>query len=49
MLKAVGTASRKELEKIVGKHVHLALFVKVQSGWKDDAENYRLLGLEYRK
>ena len=46
MIKNVGIAARKELEKIVGKRIHLELFVKVKPGWKDDLENYRLLGLE---
>lgn len=49
MIKAVGIAARKELEKMLDKRIHLALFVKVKPGWKDDLESYRLLGLEYRK
>ena len=49
MLKAIGTASRLELEKMLGKKVHLSLFVKVKPGWKEDSESYRLLGLEYKK
>jgi GTP-binding protein Era len=49
MLKAIGTASRLELEKMLGKKVHLSLFVKVKPGWKEDAESYRLLGLEFKK
>jgi len=49
MLKAIGTSSRLELEKLMGKRIHLDLFVRVRPGWKDDAESYRLLGLEYRK
>lgn len=49
MIKAIGMASRKELEKLLEKRVHLALFVKVRAGWKDDIESYRALGLEYRK
>jgi len=49
MIKDIGIASRKELEKMTGKRIHLALFVKVKPGWKDDSESYRLLGLEYKK
>jgi GTPase len=49
MVKAVGIASRRELEKMTGKRVHLTLFVKVRAGWKDDIESFRALGLEYRK
>ncbi|MDE3016663.1 MAG: GTPase Era [Pseudomonadota bacterium] len=49
MIKNIGIASRRELEKMLGKRIHLALFVKVRAGWKDDIESYRALGLEYRK
>jgi GTPase len=49
MIKHIGIAARKELERMLDKKVHLALFVKVRPGWKDDSENYRLLGLEYKK
>ena len=49
MIKSIGIASRKELEPLLGKRIHLTLFVKVRSGWKDDSENYRLLGLEFKK
>jgi GTP-binding protein Era len=49
MLKKVGTAARKELLGILGKRVHLALFVKVKENWKEDRESYSLLGLEFRK
>ena len=49
MIKSIGISSRKELERMVEKHIHLALFVKVRAGWKDDSENYRLLGLEFKK
>ena len=45
MIKSVGISARKELEHMVGKRIHLELFVKVKPGWKDDAESYRLLGL----
>lgn len=48
MIKAIGMASRKDLEYQLEKKVHLSLFVKVRAGWKDDSENYRLLGLDYK-
>lgn len=48
MLKEVGMSSRLELAKSIGKKVHLELFVKVRSGWKDDRETYSLLGLDYK-
>ncbi len=45
MMKRIGSSARRELEKMLEKKVHLSLFVKVKSGWKDDKETYRLLGL----
>jgi len=46
MIKRIGSSARRELEKMLEKKVHLELFVKVKSGWKEDRETYRLLGLE---
>ena len=46
MIKRIGSSARRELEKMLEKKVHLALFVKVKSGWKDDRETFRLLGLQ---
>jgi GTP-binding protein Era len=46
-IKAIGEASRKEIEKIVEGKVHLFLFVKVREGWGDDPERYRAMGLEF--
>jgi GTPase len=34
MLKAIGTAARKEIESLLGTRVFLELFVKVQSEWR---------------
>lgn len=48
MLKAVGTSARMELARMLGRKVHLELFVKVRAGWKDDRESYTALGLEYK-
>ena len=36
LLKEVGIAARKDLEKFLGRHVYLELRVKVTSGWRDD-------------
>jgi len=49
MIKNVGIASRKELERMTEKGIHLELFVKVKPGWKEDSESYRLLGLDFKK
>jgi GTP-binding protein Era len=47
MIKAVGAASRKELEGMLGCRVHLFLFVKVREKWGDDPERYRDWGLDF--
>ncbi len=44
-LKRVGTQARKEMEKILGRKIHLTLFVKVRPGWKEDRQIYAQLGL----
>lgn len=48
MLKSVGMAARKDIERQVEKKVHLALFIKVREGWKNDPEVYAKLGLEFK-
>ena len=49
MLKRIGSSSRRELEKLLEKKVHLALFVKIRENWKEDQAIYRMMGLEYKK
>ncbi len=49
MIKSIGMAARRDLEKMVEKKIHLELFVKVKPNWKDDSESYRLLGLEFKR
>lgn len=46
-IKAVGQASRAELEAILDMRVHLFLFVKVRDKWTDDPERYREMGLDF--
>lgn len=46
-IKSIGAAARSELEEILGRRVHLFLFVKVREKWTDDPERYRDLGLEF--
>jgi GTP-binding protein Era len=36
MLKKIGTAARKELEKMTGSKIYLGLFVKVQPDWREN-------------
>ncbi|MBO39866.1 MAG: GTPase Era [Rhodospirillaceae bacterium] len=46
-IKRVGVESRKELEHILERQVHLFLFVKVREKWRDDPERYREMGLDF--
>jgi GTP-binding protein Era len=46
-IKSIGEASRKELEDLLERRVHLFLFVKVREKWGDDPERYRDLGLDF--
>ncbi|MDH3335029.1 MAG: GTPase Era [Rhodospirillaceae bacterium] len=46
-IKKIGESSRKELEEILGRRVHLFLFVKVREKWGDDPERYRDWGLDF--
>jgi GTP-binding protein Era len=48
-IKAIGQASRLEIQEITETPVHLFLFVKVREGWEDDPERYREMGLEFPK
>lgn len=46
-IKAIGARARGELERMLGRRVHLFLFVKVRENWLDDRERYAALGLDY--
>lgn len=46
-IRRVGEAARLELEGLLGRRVHLFLFVKVREDWLDDPERYREMGLDY--
>lgn len=43
-LKAVGVAARRVIERHLGGHVYLGLWVKVRSGWSDDVRALQSLG-----
>jgi GTP-binding protein Era len=45
-LKRVGTAARRELNELLGRRLHLTLWVKVREDWADNAQALRELGLE---
>ncbi len=46
-IKAIGSAARRELEKLLDRRVHLFIHVKVRDKWQDDPERYRELGLDF--
>jgi GTPase len=46
-IKAIGIRARAELERLLGRRVHLFLFVKVRQNWIDDRERFTALGLDY--
>ncbi|HTZ48299.1 MAG TPA: GTPase Era [Verrucomicrobiae bacterium] len=43
MLKKIGTAARKELEKLLGTKIFLAMFVKVVPDWRENLQKVREL------
>lgn len=45
-LKLIGTQARMDMEKIFGKKVFLQIWVKIRSGWADNANVLRQLGHE---
>jgi GTP-binding protein Era len=46
MIKAIGTAARKELERELAARVHLELSVRVRRGWRGDESLLDRLGIE---
>ena len=44
MLKRIGTAARQQLERLLGRKVHLELWVKVAESWREDERLLRELG-----
>lgn len=45
-LKTIGIQARKDIEALIGKKVHLKLWVKVKKGWSDNAHALTQLGFE---
>jgi len=46
MVRAVGTAARKEIERLLDRRVHLELNVRVRKGWRRDEGLLDRLGIE---
>jgi GTP-binding protein Era len=45
LIKDIGTAARHRLEEMLGRKVHLALWVKVRAQWRDEPSLLRMLGI----
>lgn len=45
-LKAVGTAARRDMNRLTGRSVHLELWVKVKENWADNEQDLQRLGFE---
>ena len=45
-LKRIGTLARRELNEMLGRRLHLTLWVKVREDWADNAQALKQLGLE---
>ena len=48
MLKSIGTAARREIERFLGTKVYLGLFVKVRDRWREDPAILEEMGLGKR-
>jgi GTP-binding protein Era len=46
MVRDVGTAARREIEALTGRHVHLDLSIRVRKGWRRDEALLDRLGIE---
>jgi GTP-binding protein Era len=46
MIRAIGTAARREVERATGRHVHLELRVRVRRDWRGDDALLDRLGIE---
>ena len=46
-IKRIGARARTELEAMLGRRVHLFLFVRVEKGWTEDRERYEAMGLDF--
>jgi GTPase len=46
MVKAIGSAARREIESLLGRRIHLELQVRVRKGWRRDEALLDRLGIE---
>ena len=48
-LKKIGQEAREDMEKLLGMHVHLVLWVKVRPDWRNSPEDLKTLGYVQEK
>lgn len=48
-IKQIGTNARRDIEKYLGKHVFLELFVKVQEDWRNQEDSLKTFGYKNEK
>jgi GTP-binding protein Era len=46
MLKAIGSAARARVEELLGRQVHLEIWVRATPGWMDNEARLRELGYD---
>ena len=46
MLREIGTDARREIERLLGTHVNLKLWVKVRPDWRNRKEDLKNLGYD---
>jgi GTP-binding protein Era len=46
-IKEIGARARAEIERGLGRRVHLFLFVRVSEDWTEDRERYEAMGLDF--
>ena len=46
MLKLIGQEARRDIEALLGSHVHLQLWVKIRENWRNRMDDLRTLGYE---
>jgi GTP-binding protein Era len=45
-MKRIATEARQEIEKLIGKSIHLEVYIKVKRGWSDRQASLREFGYE---
>ncbi|MBO5578583.1 MAG: GTPase Era [Bacilli bacterium] len=48
-IKEIGLKARRDIERLLNKHVYLELFVKVQNDWRDNDDLLELYGYKNKK